>query len=327
MTQSAPRIPLVFIAGFLGAGKTTFLRALLPQLNLLGVPAAVILNDFANAEVDASLLRPLNERVRTISGSCVCCGSEREFLDALAEIEIPDGGVLLVEVNGASDMQELIGTVAMSREAARFLAPLQVTLVDAVRWQRRGWHDEIEREQARTSTHWHLAHVSEAGAAYTRLMRTFIRRLAPQAAETTPERLAGELQDFARCGMASPPPGIIVTPLNQHHHRHERAFAAIQVPLPDLVRRQDLERLLDLLPDRVLRVKGWCQLDEAPQFLTSIQHVRPQSRTSFFPVLSAPTGRPVAVVVGVQLPVERIRARFAALPSAGQAPEFRHRVA
>jgi hypothetical protein len=96
----------------------------------------------------------------------------------------------------------------------------------------------------------------------------------------------------------------------------------MQVPLPFMVRKHELETLLDSLPERVLRVKGWCRIEEFPQFSMSLQHVRPKRQTTFFPVLSATAGEPVAVVIGVQLPVDRIRAQFAALPSAERAPGY-----
>ncbi|MEM9017829.1 MAG: GTP-binding protein, partial [Verrucomicrobiota bacterium] len=46
--------PLLFITGFLGAGKTTFLRALLEELHGLNLTADVILNDYENADIDAA---------------------------------------------------------------------------------------------------------------------------------------------------------------------------------------------------------------------------------------------------------------------------------
>lgn len=40
------RIPIVLIAGFLGAGKTTFLRALMGALKERKVGFSVVVNDF-----------------------------------------------------------------------------------------------------------------------------------------------------------------------------------------------------------------------------------------------------------------------------------------
>ncbi len=45
--------PLVLLVGFLGAGKTTYLRALIPALTAEGLQPHVIINDYQNARVDA----------------------------------------------------------------------------------------------------------------------------------------------------------------------------------------------------------------------------------------------------------------------------------
>ena len=129
------RIPLVLIAGFLGAGKTTYLRALMEALKERNVGFSVVVNDFENAEVDATRLRSLNVEVKAINGSCVCCSSLNEFMHALGTIDVPRSGVLLVEANGASDLITLIAAISLRHECRRCTSPIQVTMIDAVRWQ------------------------------------------------------------------------------------------------------------------------------------------------------------------------------------------------
>ncbi|MBM3863874.1 MAG: hypothetical protein FJ385_08015 [Verrucomicrobia bacterium] len=50
-------LPLLVITGFLGTGKTSLLRELLPQLEESGITPHVILNDHQNARIDASSLQ------------------------------------------------------------------------------------------------------------------------------------------------------------------------------------------------------------------------------------------------------------------------------
>lgn len=66
---------LVLIVGFLGAGKTTFLRDLLPLLEARGLQPFVIIDDYANARVDASSLQKEGRSVAPINGNCICCES------------------------------------------------------------------------------------------------------------------------------------------------------------------------------------------------------------------------------------------------------------
>ena len=51
--------PSLMVTGFLGAGKTTFMRSLLVDLHRRQIAADVILNDYENAEIDAGTLRLL----------------------------------------------------------------------------------------------------------------------------------------------------------------------------------------------------------------------------------------------------------------------------
>jgi G3E family GTPase len=334
-------IPLVLIAGFLGAGKTTFLQDLLQALELRGIPASVIINDFENAAIDAARLRSITHcRVETLDGACVCCSSLEEFLGKMATIEVPENGVLLVEANGTSDYITLIAALAARPEAKRFMSPLQVTMIDASRWQKRLWHNRLEKEQVNTATHWQLRHVKEGTEHRVRAghIRSQLQEIAPGAVETDVEQFArflgllskSSLPDSA--GLPSmkatgawddPLPGQTSpdTEGHTHHHHEERAFTSMVVNLPAVVHPGALKRVLDSLPDSVLRVKGVCRLSSCPDEAVSIQHVRPEVETWCVP-LGPIEIDPSCVIVGVRLPVREIRSRFASIPDDG-APDQR----
>ncbi len=89
--------PLVLTVGFLGSGKTTFLKNLLPRLAALGIEPGVVINDYQNAGVDAAQLRELTGTVEAISGDCVCCGSKDELLETLRKFEHRPGRVVIVD--------------------------------------------------------------------------------------------------------------------------------------------------------------------------------------------------------------------------------------
>src|SRR5688572_19186253 len=102
-------MPLVLLAGFLGAGKTRFLTDVIPLLHGQGVRVRVVLNDFENALIDASRLAELDALVTPLDGACVCCTSLRELLDTLHAVPPDPGSMLIIEANGATEAQELLG--------------------------------------------------------------------------------------------------------------------------------------------------------------------------------------------------------------------------
>lgn len=326
------RIPIVLIAGFLGAGKTTFLHALMGALKERQVGFSVVVNDFENAEIDAARLRDLDVEVQSINGSCVCCSSLNNFMLTLGTIDVPRGGVLLVEANGASDFITLIAAISMRGECRRFTSPIQVAMIDAVRWQKRRKHNKLEQEQVKTATHWMLTHTD--GVKNPRLagIRAAVKMLSPRGIETSVDAFADFLRlqaATARFAAAAAPKSalfenVTAEPAHEHHHHHddERAFTSMRVPVPFVAHRQDVERVLRHLPDEVLRVKGLCRLAELPQIPFSFQHVRPEGETWFLPMIGALGIIPSGVVIGVGLPEKIIQNAFEALPSAELRPDI-----
>ena len=90
---------LYLITGFLGAGKTTFMKELIRCFP--GMKPALIVNEFGRAGVDGALLRELGAALREVNnGSIFCACRAEQFREALDEIvkQCPD--VILVEASG-----------------------------------------------------------------------------------------------------------------------------------------------------------------------------------------------------------------------------------
>jgi len=186
-------IPLVLLAGFLGAGKTRFLTDVIPLLHARGVRVRVVLNDFENAEIDASRLASLNALVTPLNGECVCCISLRDLMDTLYAVPADAGTVMLIEANGATETDELIGFLTMDSKLSQYTPPLQLTVLDAGRWQKRWFHNALERAQATTATHLHMNWTQQLSAERLRKTEGSVRAVNARAALTTPVHFADEM--------------------------------------------------------------------------------------------------------------------------------------
>lgn len=71
------------ITGFLGAGKTTFIRRYLRHLDAQNITYAVIENEFGASGVDSSIL---GASVRELNGGCICCGQKVNFHNLILEL-------------------------------------------------------------------------------------------------------------------------------------------------------------------------------------------------------------------------------------------------
>ncbi len=96
------RVPLTFVSGYLGAGKTTLIN------NVLAVtdrPIAVLVNDVGEINVDAKLIKRHSGDTIELNDGCVCCSLVDGFGAAFDQIrarEIPPDH-LVVELSGVAD--------------------------------------------------------------------------------------------------------------------------------------------------------------------------------------------------------------------------------
>jgi G3E family GTPase len=103
-------VPVHIFSGFLGAGKTTAIRAQLDERGDERV--AVIVNDFGEASLDAAALDASEPfRITNIPGGCVCCTAPEGFVDALGAVLAEQPDRVIIEPTGLARPQDLIDTI------------------------------------------------------------------------------------------------------------------------------------------------------------------------------------------------------------------------
>lgn len=91
------------IGGYLGAGKTTLLNNLLTQAE--GLRAAVLVNDFGDVNIDASLITVHDGDTISLANGCMCCSLSSGFAPAInAILERADRlDAIIVEASGVAE--------------------------------------------------------------------------------------------------------------------------------------------------------------------------------------------------------------------------------
>lgn len=130
-------LPVVLICGFLGAGKTTFLRRALLEARARNLRIWVVVNEFGAVDVDGALLRAANvENLAAISGGCACCVGEDEFAATLLEWaqqgQKPDA--IWVETSGLADPAALLETLLLAPLSELVNVVAIAMIADASRW-------------------------------------------------------------------------------------------------------------------------------------------------------------------------------------------------
>ncbi len=309
------KTPLVLLVGFLGAGKTTFLQALAPALAAEGLQPSLLINDYQNARIDAERLRGLAADIATLNGDCVCCGSRDELLSALENFEHRPGRALLIETNGTTDSEQLLETLAFAPALKNFTPPVQLGIIDGQRWQRRFWHNALEREQAATATHLFLSRTDTIDAGRLAAVEKSLEELGIRATRTNPVAFAKEIAALPGFEEpAEPHSPCHEAAHHHHHHQSEHHFASCEIPLPASVSKPAFEKFLSSLPEEVLRAKGLVVLREDPGEFQIFQKVGHDGPVHFFPIGQHPVLRkPTALFIGPRLPVETLRESLAAL--------------
>jgi G3E family GTPase len=101
------RVPITFIGGYLGAGKTTAINELLRHADR---PIAVIVNDVGAINIDAALVRRRHGDTIELTNGCVCCTSIDGLGAAFDQIRArptpPDH--LIIELSGVAEPHQML---------------------------------------------------------------------------------------------------------------------------------------------------------------------------------------------------------------------------
>ncbi len=316
--------PLVLVVGFLGAGKTTFLKNLMPELAAAGLRPGLLINDYQNARVDAEQFRDLVEEVKALSGDCVCCGSRDQLLAELVAFEHSANRVLLVETNGTTDSEQLLETLSLEPGLRKFTLPIQLSVIDTQRWQKRFWHNALEKGQARTASHLFLSRTDTVPAPRLEEVRTSLEKAGARGVPTTPRAFAAELAQLCREPGAEREVEHVCHCECRHHHRDEKEehshgephashhFASCEFSLPDIVSQKAFRAMLRELPKEVIRAKGLVRFAETPGEFYVFQKM--DNDVQFFPVGPSPrVNTPLILLIGPALPGHELREKIAAL--------------
>ncbi|MBM4193012.1 MAG: hypothetical protein FJ202_01345 [Gemmatimonadetes bacterium] len=314
--------PLALVAGFFGAGKTRFLTSVIPELQARGLSVRVLLNDFETAEVDTTRLATLSALVTPLSGECVCCSSLEDLLTALAAFPPAENSVTLIEANGATKTEELLGALTTDRRQAHYTLPLQVTIVDAKRWQKRWWHNDLEANQARTATHVHVNWTHRVPGDRLSAVQARVRTVNPNAKFTAAADFADDVLAItnapgggdrrvghadSRAAAPDHTHGHGHQHGHSHAHTHEHPFASVVLGLPDMVRRDAFAAFVGALPRAVVRAKGLVRFADRPETMFVWNRVDGRKRMTLDESAPHASAAPMALFIGVGLPVEELR--------------------
>ena len=118
---------ILLVSGFLGAGKTTFIKEMAKNINLEFV---VLENEYADIGVDGNFLDEKNLNVWEMSEGCICCSMKGDFKSSIKRIysEI-NPEYLIIEPTGVGMLSSIIENIReIDNNDIEILSP--ITLID-----------------------------------------------------------------------------------------------------------------------------------------------------------------------------------------------------
>ena len=121
------------ISGFLGAGKTTFIKKLLEEA-IAGEQVVLIENEFGEIGIDGGFLKDSGIEIREMNSGCICCSLVGDFGTSLAEVLTqykPER--IIIEPSGVGKLSDVMKAVIDVSADMNVELNSAVTIVDAAK--------------------------------------------------------------------------------------------------------------------------------------------------------------------------------------------------
>ena len=304
------------ITGFLGAGKTTFLRRYVRYLVQQGHKVCILENDFGAVNVDAMLVQEVlgpGCDVETISGGCDCDTHQRRMRTKLISLAMQGFDRVLVEPSGIFDVDEFYDVLRDEPLDRWYTLGNVIAIVDALLETQLSPQGEylLASEAASAGmvlmSRCQLAAPGQAEATLAHLNRALeachcARRFAADTdalCKPWDALTDADMQRLDSCGHCQA--SYVKLHFDEHKAFTSLYFMELHLTLPQL---QDAARALFADPacGHILRIKGflqtvdgWCKLNATRDTM----HVEP-----------IPDGQEVLIIIGEELDRSAIEAHI-----------------
>ncbi len=118
------------ISGFLGAGKTTFIKKLIEDI-FAGEKLVLIENEFGEIGIDGGFLKDAGVEITEMNSGCICCTLVGDFSEALKKVldeYHPDR--VIIEPSGVGKLSDVVKAVEEIKDKVDIEIAGSVTVVD-----------------------------------------------------------------------------------------------------------------------------------------------------------------------------------------------------
>ncbi len=275
MEEFEGRLRLTILGGFLGSGKTTWLRHHLHEKSFGRVH--VIVNEAAAAPVDDALLAAADQ-MTLLAGACVCCEGQKELIQTLLDLCDHRSGTadpaqrlenIVLETSGLADPAAILALIQDHPILVRQIVIAEiVVIVDALNALDQMQQEPLSRKQIEAADRLILTKTDVAPPDKTAQLRATLAVRAPGAAQSA--TIFGSSQNLPKAD-----PDVQPVELPDLEGQDDTPIHASQLDLGD---QPDwtaftvwLSALLYARGDQIVRVKGVVQTPAGRLLLQTVR--------------------------------------------------------
>jgi len=257
------RPPLMILSGFLGSGKTSFLRHFIEYQTQRSRFVAVIQNEIGEVGLDGKLL---DYEVTEIDEGCVCCslvGNLKRAVHGILSNFQPD--FIILETTGAANPFNLFDEISELEDFVRY--DCTVTVVDGLNLDYSLSHFSIAADQIRAANVLILNKCDLINETCRQTACQQIKNINPQALLFMTTN--GDLNPALIFDTGSRWEGKNIPVAAESElpvfptHAHDEVWSKT-LPIPEPLNRSEFLSAVEALPHTVFRVKGIIEFSDSP---------------------------------------------------------------
>ena len=118
------------ISGFLGAGKTTFIKKLIEKV-FVGEQLVLIENELGEIGIDGGFLKDAGVEITEMNSGCICCTLVGDFSKALKEVlEQYKPDRIIIEPSGVGKLSDVVKAIEGMAENTGIVIDGKIAVVD-----------------------------------------------------------------------------------------------------------------------------------------------------------------------------------------------------
>ena len=262
------KCPVTVLTGFLGAGKTSLLNALIRAGE--NQRFAVIVNEFGALGIDAGLIQSSEEDVIQLANGCLCCNVRSDLIEACARLaqRRDEFDWLVIETSGLADPSPVAQSFLIGDgPSEHFRLDGVICLADALHIGVLAGREPMVLRQLALADRVILTKTDLITPEQSAGLLPEVAALAPQAEvfpSSAQQPALAQLTGLNAWALGSLPPRLRFAPAPSHDSSITAQGFSFERPFDFTAFSRFIARLLSLAGEDLLRVKGllWLEGEE-----------------------------------------------------------------